>query len=298
MPAGWRLVLFGGDGREVEAAAHMARLGHAVLAVGQRGGRADGGASPSGIAGTLAQADAVVGPALGTNAAGDAFHAMERPIPIDPAWLDACAPGTPWLIGRAGPWLRTAAAARGMPIETYADRDEFATLNAVPTAEGAIAEAGRLAGRTLWGEAAVVVGGGRCALALVPRLAALGCRVALVARHPAERARAAALGAETADLGDLAARAGGCSFVFNTVPALLVSRTVLAALPEGAVVADLASAPGGTDFVAAAALGVRAALLPGIPGRLFPKTAGRIVAAVVLDMLAELARGGDGDARI
>ncbi len=292
MPGPRRLVLLGGDAREVEAEIQLARRGHRVLAYGQLGRAVPAEA----LLGALAKAEAVIGPARGTNATGDALHTGSRPLPVTAAWLDACDPGAHWLIGHAGPWLRTAAAQRGIRLTTYADRDEFAILNAIPTAEGAIAEAGRLAARTLWGEAALVVGGGRCALALVPRLVAMGCRVTLAARAPAERARAAASGADTIPLEALVARAGDCNFVFNTIPAPFVSRAVLEALPSGAVVADIASAPGGTDFTAAETLGVRAVLLPGIPGRLYPKTAGRIVAAVVLEILDRSAQEGDGDA--
>lgn len=278
--AGRRLLLLGGDAREAEAARQWTRLGHAVRVLGS------GGSGPAAARRDCAWAEAVVGPVLGTNAAGDAVAAAGAEIPLSAELLGACARGTPWLIGRAGPWLREATATAGLPLQTYADRDEFATLNAVPTAEGAIGEATRLAGRTLWGGAALVIGGGRCAQALVCRLRAWGCQVTLCTRDPLERARAAAAGAEAAGLDGLTEAARQADFVFNTVPAPVLGPGILAALPEGAVVADLASAPGGTDFAAAEALGVRAALLPAIPGRLYPKTAGRILAAVVLGLLA------------
>ena len=45
--------------------------------------------------------------------------------------------------------------------------------------------------------------------------------------------------------------------IFNTVPVLLMSETVLKALPPETLVIDLASRPGGTDFDAAKRLGTR-----------------------------------------
>ena len=45
--------------------------------------------------------------------------------------------------------------------------------------------------------------------------------------------------------------------IFNTVPVLLLSETVLKALPPETLVIDLASRPGGTDFDAAKRLGIR-----------------------------------------
>ena len=286
-----RLAIVGGDRREAEAAAYLGRLGHAVTTLG--GYRPVASAVPADL---WASADAVIGPALGTNAAGDAFYRPDQPLPIDPHWLDLCRPGTPWLVGRAGPWLQVATTSRGLCLSTYADTDEFALLNAVPTAEGAMAEAGRLSGRTVWGEPALVVGGGRCAQALVSRLLLLGGTVTVAARNPVERARATALGAAAIPLRAIPEVGGAFHLTFNTVPALVLGPRELVALPPGAVIVDVASAPGGTDFVAAEGMGLLATLLPGIPGRFFPVTAGRIVAATVLQILAQAAQGGEGDA--
>ena len=52
-------------------------------------------------------------------------------------------------------------------------------------------------------------------------------------------------------------------------------------LPEGALVLELASAPGGTDFDAARAFGIRALTAPGLPGKWSPDAA----AAAVRDAL-------------
>lgn len=55
----------------------------------------------------------------------------------------------------------------------------------------------------------------------------------------------------------LAQRAAAADVIFNTVPVLLLSETVLKALPPETLVIDLASRPGGTDFDAAKRLGTR-----------------------------------------
>ncbi len=268
-----RWTVIPGDRREVEAAAHLVSLGHEVALLGD------------GETEHFASADAVLGPALGTNAAGDAFPRQGEPLAIDARWLHHCRPGTPWLIGRAGPWLVRTAAEAGVRLYTYAARDDFALRNAVPTAEGAIFEAARRSGRTAWGTTALVVGGGRCARALVSRLRGLDARVTCAARSAAARADCELLGAETVPFEGLAAAAAGAIWIFNTVPAPVLTREVLGACAASTVV-DIASAPGGTDFAAAAALGVDAALVLGIPGRMFPRTAGRIVAETALELLA------------
>ncbi len=290
-----RWTVVAGDRREGEAAACLRRMGHDVIEVG-RGPAGPAGSDPGAFAG----AEVVLGPVLGTNPAGDALYrpAPAGPLPIEAAWLAACAPGALWLLGRCGPWLRTAAAARGLAVHTYAERDEFATLNAVPTAEGAIAHACRRAGTAAWGSSALVVGGGRCGRALVGRLVALGARVACASRDPAERAAVRVLGADAAGIPDLARAARDRDFLFNTVPAPVVTAAVLGALPTRAVVVDLASAPGGTDFDAARALGLRASLLPAVPGRYFPVTAGRLLAEVAASLVGARAVGGDCGGRL
>lgn len=282
----WAVV--GGDRRETEAAGWLRRLGHEAVLLGRPA------EAVSRAEDAFARADVILGPVLGTNPAGDALYRAGPlgPVRVQAAWLAACRPGALWLIGRSGPWLREALAARGLRLQTYADRDEFATLNAVPTAEGAIARAARLAGRTVWRSSALVVGGGRCGRALAMRLLALGATVACAARDPAERATLQGMGVAAAELEALPDLARGRDFLFNTVPARVVGGSVLAALPDHAVVVDLASAPGGTDFEAARRLGLRARLLPGLPGRLYPATAGRILAEVAAALAAR--SGGNG----
>ena len=283
-----RLVFLAGDRREGEAARLLAHRGHRVVTCGCLLPAGDEWAVQDPLA-AIQEADAVVGPALGTVGDGEALFrpAPMPPVPVQAEWLSASRPGTPWLIGRSGPWLQRAATAAGLPLVLFGERDDYAWLNAVPTAEGAVAEASRLAGRTAWSGRALVVGFGRCGQVLAARLLAWGAEVVCVARRPAARAEARTMGARAAGVDAMVAEAQHCEFLFNTVPAPLVTRRVLAALPPGAVVVDIASHPGGTDFPAAEALGVPARLVGGIPGRHFPATAGRILADVVEAILGE-----------
>jgi dipicolinate synthase subunit A len=75
--------------------------------------------------------------------------------------------------------------------------------------------------------------------------------------------------------------------IFNTVPAPVLDKDVLVKVPSTTLIIDLASAPGGTDFASAEELGVKAILAPGLPGKVAPKTAGRILAQVVPRILLQ-----------
>jgi dipicolinate synthase subunit A len=58
-------------------------------------------------------------------------------------------------------------------------------------------------------------------------------------------------------------------------------------MPSHSLIIDLASKPGGTDFRYAEKRGIKAMLTPGLPGIVAPKTAGKIVANVLSQLLME-----------
>ncbi|EQD57556.1 dipicolinic acid synthetase, A subunit, partial [mine drainage metagenome] len=106
----------------------------------------------------------------------------------------------------------------------------------------------------------------------------------MLARDGVDLARAYALGFASQPLSELRAAVVDADVVFNTIPAAVLREDVLQRMRRGAVVVDIASAPGGTDFVAARRLGIGAHLAPGLPGITAPRTAGRIVADTVLSL--------------
>jgi len=71
------------------------------------------------------------------------------------------------------------------------------------------------------------------------------------------------------------------------VPAPVLTAQVLKCTRPDVLIVDLATEPGGTDFEAAARLERQAMLAPSLPGRVAPKTAGRILGQVVADLLVQ-----------
>ena len=47
---------------------------------------------------------------------------------------------------------------------------------------------------------------------------------------------------------DLAAHEGEIDLIFNTIPTMIITAQIMPRLPQKAVIIDLASAPGGSDF--------------------------------------------------
>lgn len=107
------------------------------------------------------------------------------------------------------------------------------------------------------------------------------------ARSPEQRANARCAGCRAAPLTALPTLLPGFDAVINTVPAPVLPRALLQQLPGGALIIDLASLPGGTDFAAAEELGLHAEHALALPGRCAPQTAGALIAQTVLAILEE-----------
>uniref|UniRef100_UPI004028AF93 NAD(P)-dependent oxidoreductase n=1 Tax=Gemmiger formicilis TaxID=745368 RepID=UPI004028AF93 len=201
--------------------------------------------------------------------------------------LQGAGQGTLILAGRPGMPVRMAAREAGLPLIDYFLRPELECLNAVPTAEGCLELLLRLRERTIWESGFLVLGYGRVGRAVARRLVLLGGRVTVAARSPEQRANARCAGCRAAPLTALPTLLPDFDAVINTVPAPVLPRTLLQQLPGGALIIDLASLPGGTDFAAAEELGLHAEHALALPGRCAPQTAGALIAQTVLAILEE-----------
>lgn len=279
MPA--RIAVVGHDAREWYAACVLAERGHDVVYAGPVPARGVRWPAAPGVRSDLAEVaagrDALIGPVRGFGEEGERRVARQLPT---------LRPGGLLVVGAPGAALLEAAAAHGVRVVDLQAWEPFAVLNAVPTAEGAIAEALAGAERTIWRSRCTVLGFGRVGQALAQRLLALGAEVTVCARDPAGLARAAALGCRAVTLSRLDRALAGADMVFNTVPAPVVDGRALQACPDGVLLIDLASPPGGFDRPAVEQRGLAFRWSLGIPGRVTPRTAGLILADTVEDLVA------------
>ncbi|NLZ39435.1 MAG: dipicolinate synthase subunit DpsA [Firmicutes bacterium] len=175
----------------------------------------------------------------------------------------------------------------GVKVLLTANLPEVAIYNAVPTAEGAVETAMREAKITIFGSSILITGFGRCAKYLARILKALGASITIAARKKEDLVEALTFGYQGINLAKIPAYAAEYDFIFNTVPSLVLTEQVLAQLKKDALIFDLASSPGGTDFAAAEKLGIRAQLLPGLPGKAAPVSAGKKLTEIYLYYLEE-----------
>jgi len=171
----------------------------------------------------------------------------------------------------------------GFEAFDYAASESFAIRNARATVEGALAIAIRETPITLNGANILVVGYGRIGKMLAGTLKDLGAKVTVIARRASDRALAWSQGLGGENYASFLPHAANCDMIFNTVPATVITREILAALPNDAVVIELASPPGGIDLRDAAELGTHVISALGLPGKFSPKTAGHIITDCVSD---------------
>ena len=151
--------------------------------------------------------------------------------------------------------------------------DEVALLNAIPTAEGAIAKAMELTDETIHGANILVLGFGRVAKILADKLKGLNANVFCAARKKKDLAYIKGLGYNVVDINEMCQSIDKMDIIFNTVPTLILGEKKLKLLNKDSVIVDLASSPGGVDFEKAKELGIKAVLELGIPSKVAPKSA-------------------------
>lgn len=158
--------------------------------------------------------------------------------------------------------------------------------NVLPTAEGAIALAIEESDGVLAEALVLLIGYGRVSQALAPRLAPLAGELCITNRGSERLKLAAQAGYSTVVWQDWPAIAEKATYLFNTVPDLVLPRNILEILRPDVLIIDLAAHPGGVDFVQAKQLRIKAILASGLPGRYAPIAAGKTLARVYPPLLA------------
>lgn len=285
---GWDVVIAGGDAREVVLAEALRDLGSNVCLFGfAKAQKNEDLQIPDCLP---LKTDALILPLSGVNMEGYIFapYATER-IHFE-RLMPLFRPGMLLLSGSMPKIWLPMLEKHGITLILTTEIDELALYNAVPTAEGAVVVAMRESAITLSGSKALVTGFGRCGLPLARLLAGMDAHVTVAARKRDVLALAQVLGFTTVTFDSLADVAADFDFLFNTVPALILTADVLANVKKTAVLIDIATSPGGSDFTAAQQLGLKNFLLPGLPGKVAPITAGQILAKIYQNILIESRR--------
>ena len=171
----------------------------------------------------------------------------------------------------------------GATVRDLYGTEPMTTANAIPTAEGAIQLAMDSAPITLHGAQCLVIGFVRNGKILARKLHGLSACVTVTARKPTDLALAEAMGLQTDLTGRYLHGLSQYDFVFNTVPAPVLTEAQLNELAPDCLLMELASLPGGFSQDYCKAQGVHYLFAPGLPGRCAPKSAGAIYAQNILE---------------
>ncbi|MFB9329753.1 dipicolinate synthase subunit DpsA [Paenibacillus aurantiacus] len=290
MLTGVQVVLLGGDARQLEVIRKLTELDASVTVAGfdQLRTPLDGAIQAEFSPELFQAADALILPAVGTDDDGRVMTVFsDQELILTSEEVSKLPKHCTVYAGMAKPYLRELCGKHNIALVELFDRDDVAIYNSIPTAEGALMMAIQNTDITIHGSSCMVLGIGRTGLTLARTLQGLGAKVKVGIRKEEHFARAYEMGFEPFYLKDLLPQVGNIDLLFNTIPTMIVTAQIIANLPSRAVIIDLASKPGGTDFRFAEKRGIKALLAPGLPGIVAPKTAGRIIAEVLSRLIME-----------
>lgn len=285
--SGIKIAVLGGDDRELILVAELVKKGATVVVAGFPKDKISHGAFVvNSVEEACKDTEVLILPLPGTNEKGviRAVYA-DQELQLTEKAIAGVARNALIIIGSARKYLKDWAVKYGLTLMEIVEMDEIAILNSIPTAEGALQIAMEETSSTIHGSKTCVIGFGRVGITMARTLKALGSDVTVVARHPGQLARAYEMGCIRAGYEDLHEIMNHTNIVFNTVPSMVLDSSILKYANPEVLIVDLATQPGGTDFEAANNFGLKAILAPGLPGKVAPVFAGKILADVIPRLL-------------
>lgn len=292
---GLNILIIGGDKREIELYYHLHKMGAHVYMYGFSGDlpyvenflAAD-------LAQELSRAHVIITPLNGIEADGIIYTPFfEGCLKVtDAVFQENIRKGTLFISGYVHPMIKKIFQSKNVFVCETREMDEISILNAVPTAEGAVQMAMQHTEITIHNSECFVLGFGRCGKVLAETLKGLGANVTVAARRYEVLAWVQASRMEPLLLKDLEREIKLADIIFNTVPAVVVDGEMLCQVRKDTLIIDLATYPGGVDHEAAERIGIKSMVLPGLPGKVAPITAGKILCQVYPSLIVGLLKGG------
>lgn len=281
--------IIGGDKRQLFLAKAIYDSGYSVMLGGFDRLRSTGNLVLGDIKAVAAKCDVMILPVPSVRADGS----INTPFSDECTVLDDELIGIlikkPVFIAMKDKFLKAYPQFEKAEIFDYAAKDEFAILNALPTAEGAVEVAMNKFEGTIAGSRCLITGYGRIGKVLAEMLKNLKAEVTVSARKPSDMAFAQAFGYDEINTNKMS-DVRNFDLVFNTVPSMIFNRELLLNTDKNTIIIDLASLPGGVDFEAAHILGIDAVRALALPGKCAPKTAGEIIKKTVFNTIEEVYR--------
>ena len=249
------LLIIGGDSRQLYMADHLEERGFniAVYGLPERARKC-----VTELKSAVEAADAVILPLPVTRDGRYVFSI----VPVKETFDEMAAmfhKDQPIFAGMLSHSMRARLEKRCDEVYDYFEREDVTVMNSVPTAQGILKTMLENIEYTVHSSKCAVFGYGRIGKVTADVLSAVGADVTVCVRRPSAIA----------------------------LPAQVIDRKILKNVRPDCLIIDVASAPYGTDFAAAHELGINALQCSSLPGKTAPKTAGRIIADGVINILKE-----------
>ncbi|MDQ0270175.1 dipicolinic acid synthetase subunit A [Cytobacillus purgationiresistens] len=298
MLTGYQIAVIGGDARQLEVIRKLTELDAKLSLIGfEQLDHAFSGAVKEKIDEVdFSCIDSIILPVPGAGPEGqiDTIFSNEK-VTINEEILLKTPSHCTVYSGINTPYLNNITTSANRRLVQLFDRDDVAIYNSIPTVEGAIMMAIQHTDFTIHGSNIAVLGLGRTGMSIARAFHALGAKVKVGARKSEHIARITEMGLTPFHLNKIEEAVDDADICINTIPHLIVSAAVIAKMPVHTLIIDLASKPGGTDFRYAEKRGVKALLAPGLPGIVAPKTAGKILANVLAQLILDEKQDREGN---
>ena len=275
-----RLAVIGGDYRMLSCAKALSEIGYTVSVFGYEDYDGDIN-NINTLSECIKCADVLILPIPYTDSNGNIRSAYTRQRITPTELIETCGSNKTILGGCLDEAFVNECAKRDITAVDYYKREELKVLNAIPTAEGAIAIAILETCITLHSCKCAVLSFGCVGRATARALHGLGADVTVIARSATALSKAESLGYNISHISEISDTLVGKRLIFNAIPQVIITKDVLCKLDKDAIIIDLASKPGGVDLKSADEYGIRVISALSLPSKYAPVTAGRYLAKTV-----------------
>lgn len=202
----------------------------------------------------------------------------ECPVALNEKILSTMKDHAPIYCGIASDELRGMAKKTEHPLYEVMEYDDIAIPNAVLTAEGTLFYVMDRFSVGLRDLRVAVFGYGRVGKSCAELFSSVGAEVTVFCRRQSDWETGRENGIDMRYYGGTGVILPKADVLINTVPAVVVTEELMKQLKPKCCIIDLASYPGGVEPMPKGTYDLFSVMLPGIPGKYAPITAGRILA--------------------
>ena len=282
------IAIVGGDKRNIALAQMLFREGNHVKMFGFANHGQESAMRCKNLQEAVRKAKYIIGPTPCSHNGG----ALNAPFHNGALYVEELfkliRPGQVFIAGYISPEVEKIAEHYNVRVIDMLKREELLTLNAIPTAEGAIKIAIEETDITIHGNNFMIIGYGRIGTILSRMLAGMGARVSVVVNTGHAYAMAKSAGYEAIYFAEMNNHLQRMNVIYNTVPEILLDKDNMHLINEETLIIDLSSPPYGVDVAAGRDLGLKILFSGSLPGKIAPVTTATYILSTIRQIMREI----------